>query len=365
MTDLSSIPDPTAEQFRQEYHFYRNQQPVLLGEAEARDGGSLPHGNYTRLLEGDLIPVTDRESQQLAKRCADLYDKFLASATVDGGGNKNHAANNRAENNNNNDGNIKLENSTNNATTNHSHPTTNNAGTTPPKTLHIPLQDFLEFTSLFHNLIHKANPSPDKDKEAQLQQRETALNTREASLARRESTANLLFSTSLLTQQLTSVWQQGYEAGYKPGFELGRRSAVPVAYQVHLASLGEVLRRVKDLRVKAESSDVGGMGMEGRELGMEFGKLEGAVEFMVRKTCLAAREGELGLDEMMGMVLGGRGGNGGQDGVELGEFLRMALEGEDRKWRKGKGKDREVMSGQGQKEDGDMDMEEEDSGVWI
>ncbi|KAK4120596.1 hypothetical protein N657DRAFT_683418 [Parathielavia appendiculata] len=140
---------------------------------------------------------------------------------------------------------------------------------------------------------------------------------------------------------------KGYDAGYKPGFELGRRSAVPVAYQMHLSALGEIFRRAKeiraDLQVKLNASSGLNNGMvhgQGHrvaptgmmvKLGTELGKLEGTVEYLVRKTAVAAGEGGLGLDELTSMVVGG-GNEGRRDGVELCEFLRMALDGERRGW---------------------------------
>ncbi|KAH6623133.1 hypothetical protein F5144DRAFT_632528 [Chaetomium tenue] len=83
MADDRPLPEPTADQFLQEYERYRNQRLILHhNDLDKRTQPMHPRYTLTRLVEADLIPVNDRAGQQLAKRCADLYDSFLASATA-------------------------------------------------------------------------------------------------------------------------------------------------------------------------------------------------------------------------------------------------------------------------------------------
>ncbi|KAL2168152.1 hypothetical protein VTG60DRAFT_320 [Thermothelomyces hinnuleus] len=136
-----NLPEVTPEQLLQEYHSHRDKQPILYNEALDRNYSAeqLPH-NFTRVVEGDMIPVTNHAAQQLAKRCADLYDKFVASS-----GHQHKGADTEegpAMNNNNADAEATTSNDDENI----------DSHTTSPQILHITVSDFIEFTTLFHNL---------------------------------------------------------------------------------------------------------------------------------------------------------------------------------------------------------------------
>ena len=172
MTNLSFIPDPTAEQLLQEYRFYRDHplplyNPVLDGDGDDGSANLVPR-SFSRFVEGDLIPVTDHASQQLARRCADLHDQILASATTDSGdqtgedneennkgvkkvdGAEDGSINNEDGSNNNGDKNENKNKEDNNKNNN---PKKNNSNTlAATKILHIPYPLFLEFATLFHQL---------------------------------------------------------------------------------------------------------------------------------------------------------------------------------------------------------------------
>ncbi len=182
MTNLSSIPDPTAEQLLQEYRFHCDHplplyNPLLDGDRDD-DSADLGPRNYSRFVEGDLIPVTDHASQLFAKRCADLHDQILASATDDSGdetGENNEENNTAAKNadgaedndNNNKEGDNK--NNTDNPKSKgdkkqNNNPKNNNTTTpTATKMLHIPYPLFIEFATLFNQLSQPSSslPSPD------------------------------------------------------------------------------------------------------------------------------------------------------------------------------------------------------------
>ncbi|KAK4038091.1 hypothetical protein C8A01DRAFT_37989 [Parachaetomium inaequale] len=246
MVDLSSISGPTPEQALREYRFYRDQKlPLYHNQFDGQPG--LPPKDTTRLVEGDLIPVTNHPGQQLAKRCSDLHDQFLASATIDNnndGADNNGADNDRA----NTHGGVNSEAITNNgAIINNDNSAggskepepsppanpalANNNNNNPRKTLHIPLQDYLEFTALFHTLATPQTPTAQhqdltahhahlvqttnrlQHQATLLAEHETALTQRETALAQREAAAALLYDDALLARQLSDVWREGFERG--------------------------------------------------------------------------------------------------------------------------------------------------------
>ena len=169
MTNISFIPDPTPEQLLQEYRFHRDHplplyNPVLDGDGDDGSANLVPR-SFSRFVEGDLIPVTDHASQQLARRCADLHDQILASATTDFGDQtgEDNEENNKGVKNvdgagdssvNNEDGNKnKGENNKNKGDNKNNNPKNNNSNTlATTQILHIPYPLFLEFATLFHQL---------------------------------------------------------------------------------------------------------------------------------------------------------------------------------------------------------------------
>ncbi|AEO59644.1 hypothetical protein MYCTH_2128726 [Thermothelomyces thermophilus ATCC 42464] len=135
-----NLPEVTPEQLLQEYHSHRDKQPILYNEAIDKNYSAeqLPH-NFTRVVEGDMIPVTNHAAQQLAKRCADLYDKFVASSR------HHHKCEDTEEGpamNNNADAEATTSNDDENIDSN----------IASSQILHITTSDFIEFTTLFHNL---------------------------------------------------------------------------------------------------------------------------------------------------------------------------------------------------------------------
>ncbi|KAL2174066.1 uncharacterized protein P884DRAFT_209869 [Thermothelomyces heterothallicus CBS 202.75] len=136
-----NLPEVTPEQLLQEYHSHRDKQPILYNEAMDRSYSAeqLSH-NFTRVVEGDMIPVTNHTAQQLAKRCADLYDKFVASSG------HHHKCEDTEEgpamNNNNADAEATTSNDDENI----------DSDIASSQIIHITASDFIEFTTLFHNL---------------------------------------------------------------------------------------------------------------------------------------------------------------------------------------------------------------------
>ncbi|KAK3898434.1 hypothetical protein C8A05DRAFT_37977 [Staphylotrichum tortipilum] len=192
MTGRTTVPGQTPEQLFNEYRYYSSRRPLLYNPLldGAQPRGRRP-GDLTRLVHGELIPVTDHEGHQLAKRCADLHDQFLATATMDDEEEGEEAAGKNKKTKG------KRVTKTTKAPTGKTKPST----TTPqPKhpTLHIPLPAFLEYTSLLHDLLTPAQPHDDVNPQP----------TDEA------ATANMLFSEPLLTAQLLAVWRQGYAAAH-------------------------------------------------------------------------------------------------------------------------------------------------------
>ncbi|KAL2151048.1 hypothetical protein VTH82DRAFT_6146 [Thermothelomyces myriococcoides] len=135
-----SLPEVTPEQLLQEYHEYRDQEMILYNDVMDNNNSAehLPH-NLTRVVEGDMIPVSNHKAQQIAKRCADLYDKFVSSSG------HNHNRHEDAQKDpvmNDSSDTRSMTNNVNNIDSN----------TASPKILHITVSDFIEFTTLFHNL---------------------------------------------------------------------------------------------------------------------------------------------------------------------------------------------------------------------
>lgn len=178
MADDRPLPEPTPEQFRQEYEQYRSQR-LLLHNSDLDDSRRRrqihPRHTITRLVEGDLIPVTDRAGQQLAKRCADLYDSFMASATTDtddnGVADNNHTKSDHHTTANNHPPNeaptITPQTTPQPPTTHltpqassqtHPHPTLQ-FHPTPQPLLHIPASHFHEYTTALHNLLTPPHPA--------------------------------------------------------------------------------------------------------------------------------------------------------------------------------------------------------------
>jgi hypothetical protein len=163
MTNIEEIREPTAEQVRREYELHRDNPPRLFNElldAAAGESGSPRPGNFSRLIELDLIPVQDPASQQLAKRCADLHDLFLASGAEDG-----HAAG--ADNgpvDGNNDNNEDAHNEARVAMMNRiNNPIPLNPSDANPastRILRIPVTLFLEFLELYHHLRNPGSTNP-------------------------------------------------------------------------------------------------------------------------------------------------------------------------------------------------------------
>ncbi len=169
MTNLSFIPDPTAEQLLQDYRVYCDHplplyNPVPDGDGDGGTARLMPR-SYSRFVEGDLIPVIDHATQQLAKRCADLHDQILASATIDTGnatGEDNKEVDKGAKNGDGTGGsssNNEDRNKNNGGNDKNNDPKNMNNTTTPAaaQILHIPYPLFLEFAALFNQLTQ---PSP-------------------------------------------------------------------------------------------------------------------------------------------------------------------------------------------------------------
>ncbi|KAH6616008.1 hypothetical protein B0J18DRAFT_493810 [Chaetomium sp. MPI-SDFR-AT-0129] len=266
MSNQRSIPDPPPGYHLRDYLHY-GQVRMLLHNDEL-DGP--PLGDYVmpqqlapmrRFVEGNFLPVTDREGQRREQRCAELCDKFLASATVDndtsaeisGKGTKGKAAAAKA-------GAAQNQNK-NNASNPPNNPENNNNNL--PTTLHIPTTEFHEFANLLHELATPPprTPSPPKPfttvsnlsaRETLVTKRTAALDEREADLhhreriirfwesekrkrdawfkqresdikkgeekmkkreeecKKREATAALLYNDEAMARHLEGVWRMGY-----------------------------------------------------------------------------------------------------------------------------------------------------------
>jgi hypothetical protein len=236
----------------------------------------------------------------LGKQCADLYDKFVASGTP-----------------------------------NPSPPPINANGPVEPETdftLHISQRELNSFLVMFHHMTLAPLPHGevvqreirlDREQNRLSQQRE-ALEKREADVTRREAALAMMRDDEVaFNKQLTDVWNQGYEAGYKTGFEFGRREAVPITYQIHISALEEIHRRVRELKDRCNRLGARGMGGRGGMVA-ELERLGTAIEFLVRKTRAGAAEKDLDLGELLAVsgvdVVDGDEG----DAVNYKNFLRMA-----------------------------------------
>ncbi|KAK4141922.1 uncharacterized protein C8A04DRAFT_30474 [Dichotomopilus funicola] len=267
MSNQRSIPDPPPGYHLRDYLHYGKVRMLLHNDE--LDGP--PLGDYVmpqqlapmrRFVEGNFLPVTDREGQRREQRCAELCDKFLASATVDnetnaensGMGTKGRAAAAKA-------GAAQNQNQ-NHASNPQNYPEHNNNNNLPT-TLHIPTAEFYEFTNLLHELATPPPrpPSPPKPfttvsnlsaRETLVTKRTTALDEREADLhhreriirfwesekrkrdawfkqresdmqkreekmkkmeeecKKREATAALLYNDEAMARHLEGVWRMGY-----------------------------------------------------------------------------------------------------------------------------------------------------------
>ncbi|KAL2021888.1 hypothetical protein VTK56DRAFT_6483 [Thermocarpiscus australiensis] len=150
-------------------------------------------------------------------------------------------------------------------------------------------------------------------REAQLAQRAQCLQAREERCAATEAYLALQLDTKALAQKHAHIFQQGWEAAYGPAFESGRRAAVPVAYKTHVAALEEVAKRVKEMRAElGRLLATGGLtsALEG---------LEKVVDEMVEKTRRAGKGGGgVGELEMWDMAV-----DEGKKG-EVGGMMAMA-----------------------------------------
>ncbi|KAK3293131.1 uncharacterized protein B0H64DRAFT_434379 [Chaetomium fimeti] len=174
MTGDRRIPEPTAEQLLQEHEDYRKQRLVLGNDGlDGRRRGEPINPGYTitRWLSADYLPVTDRASQQLAKRCSDLYDSFRASETTTT--DATDASDKDKYNSNNNITTNKNPNSTTTSTNNNNNPPNTTSPlqqpplqhhhhhqTQPQTLLHISPADLHEYTTLLHNLHTPTHHAP-------------------------------------------------------------------------------------------------------------------------------------------------------------------------------------------------------------
>ncbi|KAK4236377.1 hypothetical protein C8A03DRAFT_35715 [Achaetomium macrosporum] len=347
MEDDHSLPPSTAAEMIDDM---TNPLPPLYHLPEGSLSGQDRPADRARRLEATLVPVTDCAFARLAKECADLYDKFVATATPNPSppGNNNYPFGNNGQN-------PVLE------------PETDSI-------LHISKREFTTFIALFHHLA--VTPLPHGDlverelklgHEQDLLSREReALKKREEDVTRREAAlATMRDDEDEFNRQLRSMFSQGHDAGYKMGFEFGRRKAMPLTYQLHISALEEIHRRIREITDRCERLGARGMGGRGGMVA-ELERLQTAVEFLVRKTCAAAGEKGLDLEDLMRMVgvevttADGRG-----ERVDYREFLRMA---ERRKRKVTDGEERMAMERERQKrkremarargEDADVEMGE-------
>lgn len=132
MSNRDELPVPSEEEILRNYLLERDNPPPLFNDLTDRDaeGNRLP-AHYMYRIEVDLIPVTDAATQQLAKRCAELHDQFLATATNPDGTLVNPVWDPRPD-----------------------------LNRTPTGALHISIPHFLEFLHLYHHLNNLETTSP-------------------------------------------------------------------------------------------------------------------------------------------------------------------------------------------------------------
>ncbi|KAK3305932.1 uncharacterized protein B0T15DRAFT_511793 [Chaetomium strumarium] len=311
MEHQPSLPPSTAEQMPDEMN---NRLPALQHRP-------ILHHLPMRYLESRLVPVTDQNFAELAKECADMYDNFVASGTPNPS------------------------------------PPANNTPFVEPESdsiLHISQRELTSFLALFHRLTVSPFPHANvvqreanlaHEKELISQQAE-ALAKREEDVARREAAlAMMRDDEAAFNQQLTDVWKQGNDAGYKTGFEFGRREAVPLTYQLHISALEEIHRRVRELKARCDRLGARGMGGRGGMVA-ELDRLCIAVEFQVRKTRAGSAQKGLDLEDLMRISGVEVDGEEGGEAVNYTKFLRMA---ERRKKRITDGEERKAMEKERQK----------------
>ncbi|KXX76969.1 hypothetical protein MMYC01_207142 [Madurella mycetomatis] len=156
------------------------------------------------------------------------------------------------------------------------------ASTDQAGVVHIAKAELDRFLELYRLL------SIPKDLHNQLDQQPAAA----ATTAGRNTTTNL--------SQASDLFHQGYRAGYASAFELGRRSASPVAYKMHIGALTAVSRRVSLLRHNL------GRLRDGDGLAAALAELDVAVQRLLAQTRAAAASEGLSFNDMFQIAVQGK-----------------------------------------------------------